>query len=54
MDERARRWEQRFEWPMVIAALLVIPLLVIEESSFGQPWDTVGGDPQLGDVAGIR
>ena len=26
---------------MVIAALLVIPLLVIEESSFGQPWDTV-------------
>jgi hypothetical protein len=26
---------------MVIAALLVIPLLVIEESSFGEPWDTV-------------
>lgn len=34
MDERSLRWEQRFEWPMVIAALLVIPLLVIEESVF--------------------
>ena len=42
MDERSLRWEQRFEWPMVIAALLVIPLLVIEESDFGQPWDTIG------------
>src|SRR5215207_2544515 len=27
---------------MVIAALLVIPLLVIEESDLGQPWDTIG------------
>jgi len=27
---------------MVIAALLVIPLLVIEESELGQPWQTVG------------
>ena len=42
MDERAERWERRFEWPMVIAALLVIPLLVIEESDLGEPWETVG------------
>jgi voltage-gated potassium channel len=42
MDERSRRIEQRFEWPMVIAALLVIPLLVIEEGDFGEPWDTIG------------
>jgi len=42
VDERSLKWERRFEWPMVIAALLVIPLLVIEESDFGQPWDTVG------------
>ena len=42
MDERALRWERRFEWPMVVAALLVIPLLVIEDSNFGEPWDTVG------------
>lgn len=27
---------------MVIAALLVIPLLVIEDSSLGEPWQTVG------------
>lgn len=27
---------------MVIAALLVIPVLVIEESNFGEPWDTIG------------
>jgi voltage-gated potassium channel len=42
MDERAQRWEERFEWPMVIAALLVIPVLVIEESNWGQPWDAIG------------
>jgi voltage-gated potassium channel len=42
MDERSLLWERRFEWPMVIAALLVIPLLVIEESDFGEPWDTIG------------
>jgi hypothetical protein len=42
MDERSLRWEQRFEWPMVIAALLVIPLLVIEDANFGEPWDTIG------------
>jgi voltage-gated potassium channel len=42
MDERSLRWEKRFEWPMVIAALLVIPLLVIEDGDFGQPWDTIG------------
>jgi voltage-gated potassium channel len=43
VDERSLRWERRFEWPMVIAAVLVIPLLVIEESNFGEPWSSVGG-----------
>ncbi|HZA58635.1 MAG TPA: potassium channel family protein [Solirubrobacterales bacterium] len=42
MDERSLRIEAKFDWPMVIAALLVIPLLVIEESALEQPWDTVG------------
>ena len=42
MDERSRRWEARFEWLMVVAALLVIPVLVIEESDVGQPLATVG------------
>jgi voltage-gated potassium channel len=41
MDERERRWEQRFEWPMVIAALLTIPALVLEESPIGEPGHTI-------------
>jgi voltage-gated potassium channel len=27
---------------MVVAALLVVPLIAIEESDLGQPWATVG------------
>lgn len=38
---RARRIQQRFEWPVVVAALLTIPILVIQESDFGEPWGTV-------------
>jgi voltage-gated potassium channel len=38
---RADRIQKRFEWPVVIAALLTIPLLVIQESEFGEFWDTV-------------
>jgi voltage-gated potassium channel len=41
MDERSRRVAARFETPMLIASLLVIPLLVIEESDLGEPWTTV-------------
>jgi voltage-gated potassium channel len=41
MDERSERIQQRFEWPMLIAALLVIPVIVVEESSYGEPWDTI-------------
>jgi voltage-gated potassium channel len=33
--------QDRLEWPVVIAALLTIPILVIQESDFGQPWETV-------------
>jgi voltage-gated potassium channel len=43
MDERSQRIAQRFEVPMVIAALLVIPVIVIEESPVGEPWDTLAG-----------
>ena len=42
MDERSERIERRLEIPVIVAALLVIPVIVIEESSFGEPWDTVG------------
>jgi voltage-gated potassium channel len=38
---RAQRIQDRFEWPVVVAALLTIPILVIQESDFGEPWGTV-------------
>jgi voltage-gated potassium channel len=42
MDERSRRVARRFEWPVLIAALLVIPVIVIEESNVGEGWKTFG------------
>jgi voltage-gated potassium channel len=41
VDDRARRIEQRLEWPMLVMALLVIPAIVIEESNAGPTWDTL-------------
>jgi len=38
IDERSARYERRFELPIVIAALLVIPIIIIERSSPGDPW----------------
>jgi hypothetical protein len=34
---RAQRVQDRLEWPVVVAALLTIPILVIQESDFGEP-----------------
>ena len=42
VDERSRRVEERFEWPMVIAALLVIPVIWIETAEPGEPLETIG------------
>ncbi len=33
--------QDRLEWPVVVAALLTIPILVIQESDFGETWETV-------------
>ncbi|HEY4277632.1 MAG TPA: ion transporter [Conexibacter sp.] len=41
MDVRSRRWAHRFEVPLLIAALLVIPMLVIDQSDLGGPWTAV-------------
>jgi voltage-gated potassium channel len=41
MDERAARMARRFEVPVLMAALLVIPVIVIEESEPGAPWSTI-------------
>jgi hypothetical protein len=38
MDPRSERIQKKFEWPVVVAALLTIPILVIQESHLGQPW----------------
>ena len=40
MDDRARAAQRLFEWPVTAAALLVIPVIGIEQSSVGEPWDT--------------
>lgn len=38
MDERSLRVARRFETPVLVAALLVIPVIAIEESTLGDPW----------------
>ncbi len=43
MRARAARIERWFEIPVLVSALLVIPVLVVEESNAGQPWDGIAG-----------
>jgi hypothetical protein len=33
--------ERRFAWPVLIAALLVIPIIALEDAHLGEPWDTL-------------
>ena len=41
VDERSKRMERRLEGPLLVFALLTIPAIAIEQSSVGQPWDTI-------------
>jgi voltage-gated potassium channel len=41
VNDRAERMERRLELPLLLAALLTIPTIAIEQSSAGQPWDTI-------------
>jgi voltage-gated potassium channel len=41
VDERSERIAKRFELPVLIAALLVIPVIVVEQSDWGDPWKTL-------------
>jgi voltage-gated potassium channel len=41
VDERSERLQRRFELPILIAALLVIPVIAVEESSPGDPWEAI-------------
>jgi len=43
VTERAQRWERRFELPMLVAALLVIPVMVVEQADVGDGWRTLAG-----------
>lgn len=43
MNERARRAERAFEVPMLIAALLVIPVIVVEQTDAAERWRTLAG-----------
>jgi voltage-gated potassium channel len=43
VDDRARRIERRLELPMLVAALLVIPVMVVEQSDAGEPWRALAG-----------
>jgi len=43
MDERSRRVARRFELPMLVAALLVIPVIAVEQSDAGEPWRAIAG-----------
>lgn len=38
---RAQRIQDRFEWPVVVAAMLTVPLVVIQESDLRAPWPDV-------------
>jgi len=42
VDERSRRVARIFEVPILVAALLVIPVIVIEESNVSHGWKTFG------------
>src|SRR5215217_9291002 len=37
-SDRMARW---FEVPLLLAALLAIPVIVVQESNFGRPWEGV-------------
>jgi hypothetical protein len=38
---RAERIERLFELPIVVGALLVIPILIAEQTSPAEPWETL-------------
>jgi voltage-gated potassium channel len=40
MDDRSRRVARAFELPILVAALLVIPVMAVEQSDAGEPWRT--------------
>jgi voltage-gated potassium channel len=43
MDPRSERAARAFEIPILVAALLVVPVIAVEQSSLGEPWTILAG-----------
>jgi hypothetical protein len=43
MTAREKRVARRLEVPLLVAALLTVPVIVIQESHFGEPWKSIAG-----------
>jgi voltage-gated potassium channel len=41
MDANSRRWQRRFNVPVIVAALATIPVLILSGQRLDQPWSTV-------------
>jgi voltage-gated potassium channel len=41
MDQRSERIARRFEAPVIVATLLVVPVLILEGTDVAEPWPTV-------------
>ena len=41
LTPRAERIERLFEWPVLVAALLVIPVVVLDRADPGDPWNVL-------------
>jgi voltage-gated potassium channel len=41
VHDRLPLWERRFEIPVLIASLLVVPVIVLDQSHVGEPWRTI-------------
>lgn len=46
-NERSERVERAFEGLVLVAALLVVPVIAVEQSSVGEPPRTVAAKPSL-------
>jgi hypothetical protein len=41
VDPRAERAAAQLEIPLLVAALLTIPVLLLQQGNLGEPWDTI-------------
>jgi voltage-gated potassium channel len=41
VDKRTERWARRFDWVVLVAAALVVPVIVVEQSDAGEPLSAI-------------